>query len=229
MAAAADCAECLAGKTVLTEPQVDHAAGISEHLSRSGRFEETFEWRIGTEMTSGIERIRGGHRVWASTEGTWEAFVAAEDQALAAYYVLGGLQQSLFYAIGWASRASASERLDGGRNACERYLARLWREGRDRARAIADEAAVAIEHGDAWGRGISRLRAVAEPYPDPDDPVRHTWFEAQTNSPGLRFASASPTVARAAEFMVVHEGLASDIPDELGWEVPGSDQAEEQP
>jgi hypothetical protein len=228
MTAASDCAAQMADEAAQVARNPGFAAERAR-LARSGRFEETFEWRIGTEMTRGIERKRDGYRVWARTEGSWEAFVATEDEALEAHYVLSRLQQSLFYAIGWASWASKTQidetdpaRLwtPSARNACERYLTQLWSEGRERARSISVEAAIPIEHGDAWEHGVSRLR------PSPD---QHMWVEAQTSVPGLKFVSASPTVDRAAEFLLVYEGLANDIPREFGWPRPEGSKVEERP
>lgn len=227
MAAYSDRVDCLAAAAAWPDRPLGDSAKISGILARSGRVEETFEWRIGSDMTQAIERIEGGFRVWSITDtGTWEALVAEEGDALVASYALNGLQQSLFYAIGWASRASAGGLEEGPRNACERYLTLLWSDGRERAGAIANEAAVAIEHGDAWEQGISRLRAVPEPYPD-DPADRRMWVETQTSGPGLRFVCASPTVGRAAEFVPVYEGLANDIPRELGWRTPAGGDGEE--
>jgi hypothetical protein len=221
-----DCAECLAGAAAWPARISDLIARDSETLARSGRFEETFEWRIGTETTRGIERVEGGFRVWSANDYTWEAVLAGENEAFAACYVLSRLQQSLFYAIGWASWASATQ-LDeddparpwspSPRNECERYLAQLWMEGRDRARSIAEKARPRIENGESWQGGSSTLG----PTPDPPDGGPATWVETQTESSAIRFSSHSPTVTRAAEFIPVYEGLANDIPRELGWQTAG--------
>lgn len=227
MTADSDCAECLVGEAARRKDWPDKSAAVSNGLADSGRFEETYEWRISTYTTRGVERSERGYRVWSETDGTWEAVVSVEQEALAAYFVLSGLQQSLFHAIGWASWAAARQLTvddpprpwsPSPRDECERYLALLWIEGRDRARGIAEEAAAIIESGGSWRSGRSILR----PAPDPGQPGRSTWIEAHTSSLGLQFTSASPTAIRAAEFIPVYEGLASDIPRELGWQMPGA-------
>jgi hypothetical protein len=226
MTAYSDCATSLAGEAARPARQ-PYAAAEAETLARSGRFEETYEWRIGTETTRGIERRQDGFRVWSETDGTWEALVATEAEARAASYVLSRLQQKLFYVIGWASWTSATQREEDAparewspleRDSCERYLAHLWREGRARAKSIADESAAAIAAGGSWRSETSTLR----PGHHPASSERRTWFEAQTRGPGLRFTSHSPTVARAAEFLSIYERLADDIPREHGWRTPGN-------
>jgi hypothetical protein len=220
-----DCVDCLAREAAWGERRSERSTELSRALTGSGRFEETYEWRISTYTTSGIERIPGGYRVWSETDGTWEAVVAVEHDALAAYFLLSGLQHRLFYAIGWASWVSATQLgvddpaqpwSPSPRNECERYLARLWTEGKDRARVIAEDAKPLVASGESWLSGISTLR----PASDPEQPASRTWVEAETSDSGLRFTSSSPTVTRAAEFIAVYEGLATDVPRELGWKTP---------
>jgi hypothetical protein len=200
-------------------------ADVTAALARSGRFEESFEWRISTYATRGVGRTRVGYRVWCGTEGQWEALVATEENAVEAHYVLARLQQALFYAVGWASWASKTqpEETDPARpwkpeprNACERYFTELWSDGLPEARSRSEEEAARIEQRKAWAaHGISTLR----PHEKPDDRERRMWVETQTSLPGLRFTSYSPTVRRAAEFIAVYEGLARDIPREFGWTI----------
>jgi hypothetical protein len=224
-----DCRRCLATRGGLD----DFAQHASAELALRGRFEETYEWRISTYTTRQIERVKAGYFVRCATDGAFEALMTREEDALAAYVLFSDLQHSLFYAIGWASWTSKTQLEEDDplleeddpprawslslRSPCERYVSGLWTDGRERARAIAVEARVAIDRGEPWENDNASLRGIPEPYASGDAGESKQWVEARVERDGLKFISASPNVGRAAEFLLVYEGIANDLQRERGW------------
>lgn len=227
LVASPDCVECLQESSTSSG-----GSGVSaEHaLAQSGRFEETYEWRISTTTERGIEKTARGYRAWSKTDGTWEAEVAKEAGALAAMRSLSSLQHSLFYAIGWPSDSAGTTReggrADGGwsmspRDPCERYLAGLWLVNESLAAGEAQQAARIVAEIGEWHAGRLQLRATAPLTRDYDtgEPIGPDWIATTVTAPGLRLASASPTCRRALEMGMIYEQITTDLTRVLGWDL----------
>ncbi len=220
----------------------DRARSIEDGLRRRARWQDRYEWRIGTETTVTVERVQERFRVNVSCDASFAATVDRLRDAAEALAVLEHVTIYLFYAVGWPSwagwkqmrpwDAEPARSLPRPRNLSERYLQRLARESRDEWRTLRLAAGAVLADDGVWEHDVRRITRRAEggsaelldevgPLGGPPDPE---WlaepqdvFEVTVQGGRLVLACATPTIDRAGEFAGTFARLAADIACAFAW------------
>jgi hypothetical protein len=197
---------------------------ILDALEKSGAWEETYEWRIGTSGTDRVNRLdRNRFAASATHHGTFTVEVPSFAVALEAVAVLGSIQKDLFYAVGWSSWA-APGRMDPADPERKRewpannvYLERIARAAiSETVKTLPEVERVRLERGsrsdyvEIEDRTIRRRFAGA-------NRDRELIVEVTVESGALITTCDAPTAERALEFGGIFARLHRDIPAILGW------------
>ena len=181
----------------------------------NGRWENSYEWRIGTDGTEWMERVPGGFRAGADFNGRFRTDFETFGEAWEGVRVLSRLGMSLFYALNWTERVSTPDlEPEPGRPVAEAYLKGLAREAAGRPPSV-DELRGSDWHADG-PRSLSVVTtALPADWGYDDDP--EGLYVVTVRSGSLVLECNCPTPERAHLFLGVFDALASDLLEILDW------------